>query len=66
MRQKKNLYCFECRKTTPHSYAGKESMYEGAGLARIVAAVTTLGMSETSWADKYWQCEVCGNVKKHN
>lgn len=41
-------------------------MFEGTGLARIVFAVSTLGMSETSWANKYWQCEVCGNVVKHD
>jgi len=40
-------------------------MYEGTGLARIIMAAASFGMSETSWADKYWQCEVCGNIKRH-
>lgn len=40
--QKKSLYCFECGKTTPHSYVGKESMYEGTGIARVVAAIASL------------------------
>lgn len=66
MRQKRNLYCSACRKTTPHSYVGKESMYEGTGLARIFIAAITFGMSETAWADKYWQCEICGKVKKYD
>ena len=65
MLQKKSLYCFECGKTTPHSYIGSKSMYEGTGLARISIAAASFGMSETSWADKYWQCEVCGNIKRH-
>lgn len=42
MLQKKSLYCFECGKTTPHSYVGKESMYEGTGIARVVAAIASL------------------------
>lgn len=41
-------------------------MYEGTGVARIIMAAASLGMSETSWADKYWQCEVCGNIERHS
>lgn len=65
MRQKRNLYCFKCGKTTTHSYVGKESMCEGCGLVRAIMAISTLGMSETSWANKYWQCDVCGNVERN-
>lgn len=66
MRKKKMLFCRHCVKTTPHAFVGKESMYEGMGLARALGAIVSFGMSETSWADKFWQCECCGNIKKHN
>lgn len=66
MLRKKNLYCFDCGRTTPHSYVGKKSMFEGVGPARIIMAVASLGITETSLADKYWQCEACGNIKKHS
>lgn len=66
MQKKKNLYCFECGKTTPHAYAGRKAPFEGMGPVRVIGAITSLGMSETTWASSYWQCEVCGHVKKHN
>lgn len=58
------MFCYECAERTPHVYVGKKALYEGGGLARGFAAVATLGMSVTSWADHYWQCEVCGHIKK--
>lgn len=65
MLTKKNSYCFECERTTPHAYVGKKSPFEGTGPARAILAITSLGMSETTWSDKYWQCEHCGHIKKN-
>ena len=39
-------------------------MFEGMGPIRAVAAVMTFGMTETSWADKYWECCECGHIKE--
>lgn len=65
MQKKKNLYCFDCGKTTPHAYAGRKAPFEGLGPVRAISAIASLGMSETVGASHYWQCEVCGHVKKH-
>lgn len=62
--RKRPMFCWECMKRTPCVYVGKKSYYEGRGLARGFAAVVSLGMSETTWADHYWQCEACGHIKK--
>lgn len=64
MVKKKLLYCYKCHKTTPHSYVGKESVAIGCGIARIIMAAATLGATETVFADRYWQCEKCGNIQK--
>lgn len=61
---KRPLYCFECGKTTPHLYCGRRSAFEGTGIARAILAVSSLGMSETTLADRYWQCECCGEMRK--
>lgn len=62
--KKKNLYCPKCRRKTLHSYAGRESLFEDMGPARAIAAVITFGMTETTCADKYWECRICGHIKK--
>lgn len=62
--KKKPMFCRDCSKTTPHVYVGKESACEGAGLARGIIAICTLGISETSLADHFWQCERCRRIKK--
>lgn len=62
--RKRPMFCCECVSKTPHVYVGRKSFYEGDGPIRGLAAVVTFGMSETSWADHYWQCEVCGHIKK--
>lgn len=66
MTNKKMLFCLDCGKNTPHVYTGKESLYEGCGIVRGISAIITLGMSETCYADRFWQCEVCGRVEKTN
>lgn len=62
--KKRPIYCWKCRRTTPHSYVGKKSDYEGMGIARAYMAVISLGMTETTWADKYWQCDCCGDIAR--
>lgn len=62
--RKKPMFCWKCGERTPHVYVGRESSYEGFGLVRGFMAVATLGMTETAWADYYWQCEACGQIKK--
>lgn len=64
MVKKRPMYCWECGKTTPHIYTGKESAFEGAGVARGLIAIFTFGMSETTMADHYFQCECCGEMRK--
>lgn len=54
--RKKSLFCLECR-TTTHAYLGKEMPFDGCFLARGMVAVVSLGMSETPWAERFWQCE---------
>lgn len=62
--KKRPLYCSICRETTPHVYCGRRSGFEGTGIARGILAVASLGMSETTLADHYWQCECCGEMRK--
>ena len=62
MAKKKVLYCYKCHKDTIHELICRESPYEGTGLARAFAAVFTLGQSETTWADKKYECTKCGNI----
>ena len=57
-------WCSKCRKSTYHKYAGSKSDYEGLGLARVVLAVSSLGISETVTRDRFWQCSECGTIKK--
>ena len=57
-------WCSKCRKSTYHKYAGSKSDYEGLGLARVVLAVGSLGISETVTRDRFWQCSECGAIKK--
>ena len=45
---------------TPHVYVGKEITYDNTGIVRGFAAVCTFGMTESAWADRFWQCEICG------
>lgn len=61
--RKKMLLCHTCGCRTPHAYVGKESHYKGIGPARAMIALATLGMSETTWAEKFWQCEKCGVIR---
>lgn len=62
----KMLFCHHCFTTTPHQYLGKESVCEGTGPVRVIAALATLGMTETVLAEKYWQCQRCGNVTQEH
>ena len=64
--KKKMIRCFKCRGATPHVYVGKEPVAGGCGIARIIMAAATLGATETVLADRYWQCEKCGNIQKHD
>ena len=64
MPKKKSMFCLECGKSTPHVYTGSESPFEGAGPARLMIAMTTFGLSETTMRDRFWQCEKCGDIKK--
>lgn len=66
MVKKKNLYCFNCHKDTPHAYVGKETVGDGFFLARAIFAIGTWGASETSLATHHWQCERCGCIRKHH
>lgn len=61
--KKKEMFCSDCIKTTPHVYAGKETLFDGSFLARGMVALVSLGMSESTWAEHFWQCERCGNVR---
>lgn len=63
---KKMLFCWKCHKSTPHVYVGKESMAKDCGIARIIMAAVTFGATETVFADRYWQCEHCGNIEKQS
>lgn len=58
-------FCWNCMEKTPHVYVGKEITYDNTGIVRGFAAVCTFGMTETAWADRFWQCEICGKVKKN-
>ena len=57
-------YCWKCGKYTPHNYVGAKSDFEGLGIARVIVAISSLGVSETVGRDKYWQCSKCGEVRK--
>ena len=63
MVKKKNLWCPECGKRTPHVYVGRETLGSDiGGPFRLVLAVTSFGMSEMT-RNKHWQCERCGNIR---
>lgn len=57
-------YCSKCKRYTPHNYVGSKSDYEGLGIARVILAVSSLGISETVGRNKYWQCSKCGDIRK--
>lgn len=61
--KRKVLYCSKCRRDTLHNLASLESPYEGTGLGRAFAAIFTLGASETTWADKKYECSRCGEIR---
>jgi hypothetical protein len=64
MAKNKIIYCRECRKRTVHSYVCKETAGDGTGIARVILAVSSFGISETLGAFKYWQCQKCGHLYK--
>ena len=61
--KKKVFYCSNCGKETVHNLVTVESALEGTGLARIIGAVCTFGMTETTLADKTYECSRCGKIK---
>lgn len=64
MEKQKVMYCGKCNKRTIHELVSSESEFEGTGLARIVVFACTLGMSETAWRNRFWQCKRCGEIQE--
>lgn len=62
--RKKVFYCSRCRRNTIHRLVEHESYFSGLGPFRIVGALATFGVSETAWADWFYRCERCGEIKE--
>lgn len=62
----KKIYCHKCGNHQPHKKIGSSSGYEGMGIARGLLAVMSLGMSEFSGREIYWECLKCGEVRRHD
>lgn len=62
--KKKVLYCSNCKKDTVHNLVCTESALEGAGLGRVLGAIFTFGQTETTLADKHYECSKCGELTK--
>lgn len=58
----KERYCWKCAEHTTHEYVGSEGDYKGFGLARMILAIGTLGMSETNCRKWYWRCTKCNSI----
>lgn len=58
----KILYCSCCGERTEHELVAHESMADGMGPVRLIAAVFTLGMTE-AFGDFYYKCTCCGNIR---
>ena len=55
-------FCFKCNKRTLQKYIGKKTAVSGNKILRIIVAILSLGMTETIFAEKYYQCEDCGHI----
>lgn len=56
--------CRKCHGDTVHTLVGKDAMCEGLGIIRGIAAIASLGITETVGVDKYYQCQKCGEITK--
>ncbi len=67
MQKNKVMLCWNCGEKTVHNFVSKQSPAEGTGPIRALAAVFTLGLTETAvLADVYYKCTKCGELKKYN